>query len=372
MLYYLHLFSDQFTVLNLFGYFSFRVLGAGVTALFFCLLTGNWFIRWLTALKLGQPIRTQEEVNRLADLHGGKKGTPTMGGIMLVAAVVVSTLLWAQWSNRFVWAALFALGALGALGFWDDFLKVRKKNSAGVSERTKLAVQTGTALVVGAVLLMDPKTRAVATDFYVPSLKEALFHMAPWAALVWFVVVITGSSNAVNLTDGLDGLAAGCSAVTAMVLTVFAYISGSSKLAEHLLVPATAGAIELSVFSAALAGASLGFLWFNCHPAKVFMGDTGSLALGGAFGAVAICINQELLLLLAGGVFVIEALSVLVQRFYFKLTKRLTGQGQRIFAMAPIHHHFELKGLRETTVVVRFWILALFLAGLALLTLKVR
>lgn len=364
MLELLHHYSETFGVLNLFRYVSFRALGAATTGLLFCLFLGPWIIRKLTELKLGQPIRTKEEVHRLAELHGGKSGTPTMGGVMILAGVVIATLLWAP-VNRFVVLTLFVTVSLGGLGFWDDLLKVKRKKSAGVSGRIKLLVQFLLAVVIGVTLLSHEVTSRQASQLEVPFFKDPVLTMG-WGALAFFALVLMGSSNAVNLTDGLDGLAAGCTVIVALVFGIFSYVSGNIKLAEYLFMPYTAGTGELTVVAAALVGATLGFLWFNCYPAKVFMGDTGSLAIGGALGTIAICINQEFLLLVVGGVFVMEALSVILQVASFKLT------GKRIFAMAPLHHHFELKGWSETTVVVRFWILGVFFASLALLTLKLR
>jgi phospho-N-acetylmuramoyl-pentapeptide-transferase len=358
--------TEIFPPFNVFRYITFRAMGAGATAMLFCIFSGPWIIRKLTELKLGQPIRTAEEVHRLAELHGGKRGTPTMGGVMILAGVLLSCVLWTNPLNKFVSLALFAMLVLGGLGFADDYLKVTKKKSDGIAGRVKLIVQFLTALFVGGCLLLDPATAEHARSLEVPFLKLPIVDNLGWIALIFFALVMTGSSNAVNLTDGLDGLAAGCTVMVAGVFAVFSYVSGHRVLAEYLQLTYTSGTGELAIFCSALAGATLGFLWFNCHPAKVFMGDTGALAIGGALGVVAICINQELLLLVVGGVFVMEALSVILQVASFKLT------GKRIFAMAPVHHHFELKGWRETTVVVRFWILGVLFASMALLTLKLR
>ncbi|MCC6355762.1 MAG: phospho-N-acetylmuramoyl-pentapeptide-transferase [Verrucomicrobiae bacterium] len=366
MLELLHRWSEEFGGLNVFRYTTFRALGSVTTSALFCLLLGPWFIRKLTELKIGQPIRTRDEVNRLAELHGGKRGTPTMGGVMILCSVVLSCLLWAPLGNKFVILAVFTLLVLGGLGFADDYLKVTKKKSDGISARAKLSVQLFVGLTVGGCLIMDPSTHEQACSLQVPFLKAPLVDNLGWIALAFFALVLVGSSNAVNLTDGLDGLAAGCTVIVASVLGVFSYVSGTPKLANYLLLPITPGTQELAVFCGAVVGATMGFLWYNCHPAKVFMGDTGSLALGGAMGTVAICVNQELLLLVAGGIFVVEALSVMLQVVSFKT------RGKRIFAMAPLHHHFELMGWSETAVVVRFWILGIFFAALALLTLKLR
>ena len=381
MLYYLHLYSEQLRVLNVFQYVTFRSAAAGLTAFLLCLAFGGWVIRRLVSLKLGQPIRTQEEVNRLAELHGGKKGTPTMGGVLLIGAVLLSTLAWARPDNGFVWLAVAALVGLGGLGFADDYLKVTRRKSAGVPGRVKLLVQFLLAAGVTAYLMLDPRLRETAGSLYVPFLKDPLIANMGIGALLFYALVIMGSSNAVNLTDGLDGLAAGCTVTVAFAFAVFCYAAGNLVVAEYLQIPffaiprpdALTGlpvryplSGELAVVCMALVGAGLGFLWFNCHPAKVFMGDTGSLALGGVLGVIAICCKQELLLGIVGGVFVFEAVSVILQVLSFKLT------GRRIFAMAPIHHHFELKGWKESTVIVRFWILSIMCALFGLATLKLR
>jgi phospho-N-acetylmuramoyl-pentapeptide-transferase len=372
MMYYLHLLSEHFGPLNVFRYQTFRCVAAAVTSFLLCLMFGGRVIHRLTELKIGQPIRTADEVHRLADLHGGKKGTPTMGGLLILGAVLVSSLLWMQPHNPAVWLVLFTLVALGALGFADDYLKVSKKNAAGVSERTKLIVQFAVAAVVTAFFLFNPTIEVQARELFVPFLKEPVVQNMSWFTFVFFALVIVGSSNAVNLTDGLDGLAAGCTTTAAFALGVLAYVAGNIKISSYLQVPFYPFAGELSVVCMALVGASLGFLWFNCHPAKIFMGDTGSLAIGGTLGVVAICCKQELLLVVVGGVFVIEATSVLIQRAWFKITKARYGEGRRVFLMSPIHHHFELKGWKENTVIVRFWILSIMFAFFALATLKLR
>jgi phospho-N-acetylmuramoyl-pentapeptide-transferase len=366
MLYYLSELSNWFGPLNVFQYVTFRALAAAGTALLLSLWIGPFVIRALTRLKMGQPIRGRDEVHVLADLHGAKKGTPTMGGIMILFTLTVSTLLWAKPTNHFIWLVLLATLALGALGFVDDYAKIRKKKSEGLTSRQKLAGQIVVALAVGGYLLWNESTRASAQSLELPFIKYTVVDNLGWMALLFFAFVIVGTSNAVNLTDGLDGLATGCTVPAAVVYAIFCYLTSNAVAAAYLLLPKVPEAAELAIFSAALAGASLGFLWFNCHPAKMFMGDTGSLAIGGALGVVAICINQELLLVIVGGVFVMEALSVILQVASFKLT------GRRIFAMSPIHHHFEIKGWSETTVVVRFWILSLVFALVGLATLKLR
>ena len=366
MIYYLHRFSDQFIGFNVFSYVTFRSVAAAVTAFVISLIFGNFVIRKLTALKLGQPIRLAAEVHRLAELHGGKQGTPTMGGVLIIGAVFLSSVLWARPDNRFVWLALFTLLYLGALGFADDYLKVAKKKSAGISGRYKLFFQIVLALIVTAVFLTSPLLEVQARSLYLPFLKAPVISNMSWFTFLFFALVIVGSSNAVNLTDGLDGLAIGCAVTVAFAYALLSYAAGNFRIAEYLQVPFYPFTGELTVVCAALVGAGFGFLWFNCYPAKVFMGDTGSLAIGGMIGVVAICCKQELLLALVGGVFVIEAISVILQVLSFKLT------GRRIFAMSPIHHHFELVGWKENTVIVRFWILSGVFALLGLATLKLR
>ena len=366
MMYYLHELSSRFGPLNVFSYITFRAIAAAVTAFVISLIFGHWVIAKLTALKVGQPIRLAAEVHRLAELHGGKQGTPTMGGVLVIGAVFLSSVLWARPDNRFVWLALFAMLVLGTLGFTDDYLKVTKKKSAGISGRYKMLIQIVLALIVTTVFLTNPVLEVQARSLYVPFVKTPVVTNMGWYTFLFFALVIVGSSNAVNLTDGLDGLAIGCTVTVAWAYALLAYAAGNFRIAEYLQVPFYAFAGELTVVCAALIGAGLGFLWFNCHPAKVFMGDTGSLAIGGMIGVVAICCKQELLLVVVGGVFVIEAVSVILQVISFKTT------GKRIFAMSPIHHHFELVGWKENTVIVRFWILSGIFALLGLATLKLR
>ncbi len=355
-----------FRALNVFQYITFRAIAAAMTSFLLCLIFGQFVIRKLISLKVGQPIRSQEEVRQLHALHQGKRGTPTMGGVLLLGSVVVSTLLWARPDNGAVWLAVFAIVYLGLLGFADDYLKVTKKKSDGISGRVKLVAQFALAAAVTGYFLFNPARSVQARTLYVPFFKEPLIANMGWLTLFFFSGIIVGSSNGVNLTDGLDGLASGCTVTAAFAYAVLTYVAGNVKIANYLQIPYYPFAGELAVLCMALAGAGLGFLWFNCHPAKVFMGDTGSLAIGGVMGVVAICCKQELLLLVVGGVFVMEALSVILQVASFKLT------GKRIFAMSPIHHHFELKGWKENTVIVRFWILSIMFAFLGLATLKLR
>lgn len=376
MMYYLYKLSETgpewLHGFNVFQYITFRAMAAAMTSFLLCILLGHWVIRRLISLKLGQPIRTADEVHKLFELHGKKAGTPTMGGVLIHGAVIVSALLWARPDNMAVWLLIFTIVACGALGFWDDWLKVSKKNSGGISERTKLFGQIAVAGVVAAFFLLNPATEIQARALYVPFYKAPVIENLGWWSVVFFGLVIVGTSNAVNLTDGLDGLAAGCTATSALAFGVLSYASGNVKIAQYLQIPYYPFAGELSIVCLALAGASVGFLWFNAHPAQMFMGDTGSLAIGGLLGVVAICCKQELLLVLVGGVFVIEATSVLIQRIVFKVTKRFYGEGRRVFKMAPIHHHFELKGWPENVVIVRFWILSILFALLGLATLKLR
>ena len=378
MLYYLQLLSEGATndfwkAFNVFNYITFRAVLAALTAFVLSLLLGNFTIRKLLSLKLGQPIRSADEVNKLYELHGKKAGTPTMGGILLLGTTVVSTLLWARPDNIFVWLVLAAMTVAGGLGFADDYLKVSKKNSVGVRERTKLLVQLAIAIGVTWFFLSNPSLDKQASALFVPFYKKMVIaNMGLVLTFLFFSGIIMGTSNAVNLTDGLDGLATGCTLTVTLAYAALAYIAGNHVIADYLQVPFYPQAGELTVFCMALAGASLGFLWFNAHPAKMFMGDTGSLAIGGAIGVVAICVKQELLLLIIGFVFVVEAASVLIQRFYFKYTRKKFGEGRRIFKMAPLHHHFELSGWKETAVVTRFWIVSFICALLGLATLKLR
>jgi phospho-N-acetylmuramoyl-pentapeptide-transferase len=366
MMFYLHRLSEQFKGFNVFNYVTFRAVIAAITAFALSLLFGNFVIRKLISLKIGQPIRTAKEVRHLAELHGAKEGTPTMGGVLVIGAVFISCLFWARPDNPFVWLALFSMVYLGVLGFVDDYLKVTKRKSDGISGRLKLMFQLILAGIVTAFFLLNPKIEVQARSLYLPFFKAPVITNLGLFTFFFFALVIVGSSNAVNLTDGLDGLAIGCTITVAFAYTLLAYAGGNFRIAEYLQVPFYPFTGELAVVCSALVGAGLGFLWFNCYPAKLFMGDTGSLAIGGIIGVVAICCKQELLLTVVGGVFVIEAISVILQVLSFRLT------GKRIFAMSPIHHHFELSGWKENTVIVRFWILSMLFALLGLATLKLR
>ena len=358
--------NDLLKALNVFSYITFRAICAGITAFLISVIFGNFVIRKLISLKFGQPIRTAAEVHKLHELHGSKKGTPTMGGILLIGSIVISTLLWAKPENPFVWLVLFSAVFLGGIGFYDDWLKVTKKSSDGISSRLKFFLQCLLAGIFTLFFLTNPKLSAMAQQLFVPFFKEPLVLGMGVLTFIFYLLVIVGTSNAVNLTDGLDGLATGCTATVAATYAVLVYVAGNIKTATYLQVPFVPYAGELAVLCVALLGACLGFLWWNAHPARVFMGDTGSLAIGGMLGAVAICCKQELLLVIVGGVFVMEAMSVILQVASFKTT------GRRIFKMSPIHHHFELSGWKENTVIVRFWIISVLFALLGLATLKLR
>ncbi|MBS1242020.1 MAG: Phospho-N-acetylmuramoyl-pentapeptide-transferase [Gemmatimonadetes bacterium] len=359
---------------NLFTYISFRAAGAVVTALLLAFVLGPAIIRRLHALKVGQVVR----VDFLAS-HQGKRGTPTMGGLIILLCTVVPTLLWAPLTNRFVMVALLATLWTGAIGFLDDYLKVVQGKSRGLVAKWKLAGQVLFGVALGCYLVLFPVVSAgimPATATTVPFFKFVVVNFAPWLYVLFVTIVVAGTSNGVNLSDGLDGLATGLTAIAAAAFALFAYVFGRVDATAYLNLFYLPGAGELTVFLAALMGASLGFLWFNAHPAQVFMGDTGSLAIGGALGTVAILLKAEFLLAMIGGVFVAESVSVLIQTSVFKWLKRTRGreyaEAIRVFRMAPLHHHFEKLGWAETTVVTRFYILGLFCALLALATLKLR
>ncbi len=377
--------AHTFSFLNLLGYITFRAAMGCLLAFVVSIIAGPRVIRRLISLKVGQPIRTAEEVHKLAELHGGKVGTPTMGGVLILGSVLVSVFVCARPFNPFVAVCACTMAALGLLGFCDDYKKVKQKKSDGVSARTKLFWQLVVALVAACFIYFKKEISgfgATAEELQkgvagfrlgeepigigqicFPLFKSGLPDLG-FLIIPFFAAVIIGCSNAVNLTDGLDGLATGCTITVALAYGILAYLAGHFYMAtDYLVIPYNRYVGELAVLLLSLAGAGFGFLWFNCHPAKVFMGDTGSLAIGGALGTAAICVKQELLLVIIGGVFVMEAMSVMLQVGSFKLRKK------RIFAMAPIHHHFELRGWHESQVIIRFWILSIMLAlfGLALL-----
>ncbi len=364
--------ADRLSALRLFRYITFRSAGAALTALILSWWLGPKIIAWLKQLKFGQEYSDKAEAGGgLAARLLSKKGTPTMGGILIIIALNLTTLLWAQW-NTLVQLTLLSVVVLAGLGFYDDYAKISQQSSRGVRSCVKLGVQTALALFIGLYLWNLPSTQRLITDIMAPFCKYPVLTGAGLVGLVLTVLTIVGSSNAVNLTDGLDGLAIGCTLIVSFTFLVLTYLSGHRTASAYLQIPHVVGAGELTVFCAAMIGAGLGFLWFNCHPAQVFMGDTGSLALGGALGIVAVLIHQPLVLIIAGGVFVIEAVSVILQTGWYRYTKRRYGTGTRLFLMAPIHHHFEKKGWYESQVVMRFYILGVLCALLALSTLKIR
>ena len=374
--------ESRLAFLRLFKYITVRSAGAAITSLVLCWWLGPGVIRWLKAQRFGQEYadKAQEAgVQHVVD----KKGTPTMGGILIVLSLVLSTMLWAQW-NAQVELTMLSVLVLAGLGFYDDYAKILKQSGGGTPPRVKLITQFALAAFVGIYLWNLPAKSELhllgvksvwhsnlVSTLMLPFYKYPL-HCGAVAGVIIVALAIVGSSNAVNLTDGLDGLATGCTLSVGFVFLFFTYLAGNIKAAAYLQIPYVAGAGELTVFCAALLGAGLGFLWFNCHPAQVFMGDTGSLALGGAFGIVAVLIHQPFVLVIAGGVFVAEAVSVILQKGWFKFTRIRTGTGQRIFLMAPLHHHFQKKGWHESQVVMRFFILCLLCAVVALATLKLR
>jgi phospho-N-acetylmuramoyl-pentapeptide-transferase len=374
--------ESRLAFLRLFKYITVRSAGAAVTSLLLCWWLGPKIIRWLKDLKFGQEYADKAEESGVRHVVD-KKGTPTMGGILIVLSLVISTMLWAEW-NAQVELTMLSVLVLAGLGFYDDYAKILKQSGGGTPPRVKLITQFLLAIFVGVYLWNLPATselhllgtKSVWHSNLVSSVMLPFYKYPLDVGVVVGVIIvalaIVGSSNAVNLTDGLDGLATGCTLIVGFVFLFFTYLAGNIKAAAYLQIPYVSGAGELTVFCAALLGAGLGFLWFNCHPAQVFMGDTGSLALGGAFGIVAVLIHQPFVLVIAGGVFVAEAVSVILQKGWFKFTRLRTGTGQRIFLMAPLHHHFQKKGWHESQVVMRFYILCVLCAVVALATLKLR
>mgnify|MGYP006278580423 FL=1 len=359
-------FADVSIVFNVFRYITFRAAGAVVTSLLIAFVAGPAIIRWLERLKVGEVVRTH------GPDHAHKAGTPTMGGIIIILAAALSTVLWAELTNPYTLLALLALLWMGGIGFLDDWLKVVVGRPEGLVARYKMVGQWTFGLALGALLLLNPISPLPTTQTSVPFFSD-------WSAVFWapaFVVfvgiVISGTSNTVNLTDGLDGLAAGLTAIASATFGVLAYVTGRIDTSSYLGLFYLPGAGELAIFAVALAGGAIGFLWFNAHPAQVFMGDTGSLALGGSLGVMAILLKSEFLLVIVGGVFVVEGLSVMAQVGWFRYTRKKYGEGRRIFRMAPIHHHFEKLGWPETKVVTRFWILGILCAMVAISTLKIR
>jgi|HubBroStandDraft_1064217.scaffolds.fasta_scaffold04818_6 phospho-N-acetylmuramoyl-pentapeptide-transferase len=379
MLYYLFFFGlrRHFSALNVFRYITVRTAVASLTALVLSLLLGPWMIERLRAMQVKQYIREEGPKG-----HQAKAGTPTMGGVLIVAAIVIPTLLWADLRNAHVLIALAATLAFGAIGFVDDYSKVVRKHNRGLTAAGKFALQVLTCIFVGAMLIGLQAKGTYSTQLSVPFVKrlhpnlviDSLLsgrHEWEWGLayvpfVLFLVLVIAGLSNGVNLTDGLDGLAIGCVLISSVALTIITYVSSNARFAEYLEIQRIPDAAEVTIFCGSLAGASLGFLWYNAHPAEIFMGDVGSLALGGAIGTVAVIFKQEILMLSIGGIFILELLSVIIQVGWFKMT------GKRVFRMAPLHHHFELMGWSESKIIVRFWILALVFALFSLTTLKLR
>ena len=384
----LALFPEELGFLRVFQYLTFRAVMAAMTALLIGLAFGPWVIRRLTELKIGQPIRSYG-----VQSHLGKRGTPTMGGVLVLIGIGVSTFLWFDWTNRFCWAVMLVTFGFGAIGWADDWRKVVRKDPEGMPSREKFFWQSLVGLLAATYLafavsetsnvrVLDLIVRWVTSgfdtdlspkaDLMVPFFKTVSYPLGVFGfiALSWFVIV--GASNAVNFTDGLDGLAIMPVVLVGSALGIFAYVTGSAVYSKYLLFPHIPGSGELLIFCGALAGAGLAFLWFNTNPAQVFMGDVGALALGGALGTIAVITRQEIVLAIMGGIFVAEALSVIVQVAWFKYTKRRFGEGRRILLMAPLHHHFEKKGWAETQVVVRFWIVTMLLCLVGLASLKLR
>jgi phospho-N-acetylmuramoyl-pentapeptide-transferase len=347
---------------NVFRYITFRAAMGAVTAFLLSIYLGPLLIKKLSRLSVGEKIIDQEIAPDLHSLHQGKKGVPTMGGFLIIFATVLATVLWARLDSKYIGLALLSISWLGLIGFLDDYMKFISKRSRGMTVTMKLLGQTTLAIVIGLFAYYDPN---IGRNLSIPFLKELIIPLG-FFYVFFSALVIVGSSNAVNLTDGLDGLAIGCVMMVTLTYTIFSYVTGHANFSEYLQVVYIPGSGELAIFCASIMGAALGFLWFNSHPAEVFMGDTGSLALGGAIGTVAVLIKKELLLLLAGGIFVTEALSVILQVASFKL------RGKRIFLIAPLHHHFQYKGLPESKVTIRFWIISVILALLSLATLKLR
>lgn len=352
---------NTFIFFNVFRYITVRTALAGITALLISMILGPLLIRYLKKQQIGEEIRELGPKTHLT-----KKGTPSMGGLLIISATVIPTLLWGDLSNMYVWLGLLTMVLFGILGFCDDYLQIRKKKSRGLIARYKLVFQLVIAAVIGGILVYLGYANQFDLHLAVPFFKKWTPYLGVFY-FPWIVFVLVGSSNAVNLADGLDGLAIGLTLISATAFTALSYIAGHALWSQYLNIPRVAPAAELTVFMGAMAGSCLGFLWYNCHPAEIFMGDVGALSLGGTLGAVALMIKQEFLLFMVAGVFILEALSVMLQVVYF----RLSG-GKRIFKMAPLHHHFELMGWSEQKIVVRFWIIAIIFALFSLTTLKLR
>jgi phospho-N-acetylmuramoyl-pentapeptide-transferase len=362
MLYYLfYSLHNVFSAFNIFRYITFRAVMAALTAFIISLVFGPRLIRWLAGLSVTENIR-KEDSKKLYELHSNKQNTPTMGGIFILLSILLSVLLWADISNKYIIIVSFVTIWLGVTGFADDYLKQKRKHNKGLTVTAKFTSQIVLGLILGVILFLDPHH---STRLDIPFLKDASFDLSI-VYILFVILVIAGSSNAVNLTDGLDGLAIGNVIMATITFSVLCYVTGNTRFSNYLLIPYIPGAGELTVFCASMLGAGLGFLWFNCYPASIFMGDVGSLALGGALGVIALLIKKELLLIIVGGVFVAEALSVILQVASFRFRKK------RIFKIAPLHHHFQFLGWSESKVIVRFWIVASLLALFTLVTLKIR
>jgi phospho-N-acetylmuramoyl-pentapeptide-transferase len=359
-------FTPDLRTFSVFNYITLRTVLAAMTALLISFVVGPAMIRKLTAYKIGQSVRDDGPQTHLV-----KAGTPTMGGALILVSTAVTTLLWGDLHNPYIWLVLFTTLGTGVVGWVDDYRKVVYRNPKGLSAGAKLFWQSLIALLAGAFLLSNASTPAH-TELIVPFLKTWVFPLGALSFMVLVYLVIVGTSNAVNLTDGLDGLAIMPVVMVSSALAIFSYVAGHAVFAKYLGIPHIPGAGEMAIFCGAMAGSGLAFLWFNAHPAQVFMGDVGALALGAALGTVAVVVRQELVLFIMGGVFVVEALSVMLQVGYFKWTKKMTGTGVRILLMAPLHHHYEQKGWKETQVVVRFWIITMLLVLIGLATLKLR
>ncbi|MDT8367829.1 MAG: phospho-N-acetylmuramoyl-pentapeptide-transferase [Longimicrobiales bacterium] len=360
-------FADTHILFNLFRYQTFRAAGAIVTALLVTFFVGPRMIRWLARVRVGQVVRESGP-----DTHLAKAGTPTMGGTLIILSCALSTLLWADLTNRYTQICLVTLVWMGAIGFVDDWLKVVRRKTEGLVAKFKLLGQYSFGIVLGLFLVMNPVSPFPSEWTSVPFFADRMVVFATPVFVIFVGTIVAGFSNAVNLTDGLDGLASGLAGIAAATFAAFAYVAGRIDTSAYLGLFYLPGAGEMAIFALALAGAAVGFLWFNAHPASVFMGDTGSLAIGGALGVMSILLKSEFLLVIIGGVFVLETLSVMIQVGVYKYTARSTGEGRRVFRMAPIHHHFEKLGWPETQVVVRFWILGVLCAMVAIATLKIR
>ncbi|MGM0417315.1 MAG: phospho-N-acetylmuramoyl-pentapeptide-transferase [Thermodesulfobacteriota bacterium] len=359
MLYYLlYPLHTDITFFNIFQYITFRTIYSGVTAFLLCLIIGPCFIAFMEKLQIGQFIRECGPTS-----HYEKKGTPTMGGLLIIGATLFSLILWGRFDTFYVWITIIITIGFTAVGFTDDYIKQIKKEGEGLSARNKFLMQISISLIAGILIYLTPGFN---TELHFPFFKDVSIDLG-MSYIFFAALVITGSSNAVNLTDGLDGLAIGSVTIAASTFLLFSYLAGHAKLAEYLQITYVPGCAELTILCGAIAGAGLGFLWFNAKPANIFMGDTGSLPLGALLGTIAVLTKQEILLVIIGGVFVIEALSVIIQVLYFKITK-----GKRFFRMAPIHHHFEMINWEESKIIVRFWIVAVIFALIAISTLKIR